>query len=57
MTDDKLDALLRKVPTSRRKVVKGLLIGTFVAPMVSSFPMDGRQAMAQAIIQANGTIS
>ena len=34
---------------SRRKAVKALLIGTFVAPVVSSFPLDGRFAANQAM--------
>ena len=48
MTKDRIDNLLRKVPISRRKAVKALLIGTFVAPVVTSFPMDGRFAMDKA---------
>ena len=56
MTDDRLDSLLHKVPVSRRRVVKGLLIGTFAAPMVASFPMDGRLSI-DAMAQANGTTS
>ncbi|MEP9390175.1 hypothetical protein [Mesorhizobium sp. KR9-304] len=56
MTDDRLDSLLRKVPASRRQVVKGLLVGTFAVPMVTSFPMDGRLSM-DAMAQANGSTS
>lgn len=57
MTDDRLNSLLHKVPASRRKVIKGLLIGAFAVPMVTSFPMDGRlniEAMAQL---SNGSAS
>ena len=56
MTDDRLDGLLRKVPASRRKVIKGLLIGTFAVPMVTTFTMDGRLSMDE-MAQANGTTS
>ena len=56
MADDRLDGLLRKVPASRRKVIKGLLIGTFAVPVVTSFPMDGRLSM-DAMAQANGSTS
>ncbi|MCI5073613.1 hypothetical protein [Oricola sp.] len=57
MSDERLDKLLLKVPASRRKVVKGLLIGAFAAPMVTSFPMDGRLAVDQAMAAPNGTTS
>jgi hypothetical protein len=57
MTNDRLDALLHKVPTTRRKVIKGLLAGVFVVPMVTSFPMDGRLAVDQAMAQVNGSSS
>lgn len=57
MTQDKLDNLLRKVPVDRRKVVKTLLIGSFVVPTVASFPMDGRFAIDQAMAQPNDTVS
>ncbi len=48
MAKDRIDNLLRKVPISRRKAVKALLIGTFAAPIVTSFPLDGRFAVDRA---------
>ena len=48
MAKNRIDDLLRKVPVSRRKAVKALLIGTFAAPVVASYPMKGRFAMDQA---------
>ena len=57
MTDDRLDGLLRKVPASRRKVIKGLLIGTFAVPVVTSFPMDGRLSMNAMAQTGNGSTS
>lgn len=57
MTDDRLNDLLRKVPASRRKVIKGLLIGTFAAPVVTSFPMDGRLSMDAMAQSGNGSAS
>ena len=57
MTDDRLDGLLRKVPASRRKVIKGLLIGTFAVPVVTSFPMDGRLSMDAMAQVSNGSTS
>ena len=57
MNDDRLDNLLHKVPVSRRKLVKGLLIGTFAVPMVTSFPMDGRLSIDAMAQFGNGSIS
>lgn len=57
MTDDRLNSLLHKVPASRRKVVKGLLIGAFAVPMVTSFPMDGRLSMDAMAQCGNGACS
>ena len=57
MTDDRLDGLLRKVPASRRKVIKGLLIGAFAVPVVTSFPMDGRLSMEAMAQVSNGSTS
>ena len=57
MTDDRLDGLLRKVPASRRKVIKGLLIGAFAVPVVTSFPMDGRLSMDAMAQTGNGSTS
>ena len=57
MTDDRLDGLLRKVPASRRKVIKGLLIGAFAVPVVTSFPMDGRLSMDAMAQAGNGSTS
>lgn len=42
MSEDSIDRLLHKVPPTRRQVIKRLLVGTFVVPVVSSFPLDGR---------------
>jgi len=54
---DRIDDLLRRVPVDRRKVVKALLIGSFVVPTVASFPMDGRfSVQAQALAQ-NDTVA
>ena len=49
MAKNRIDELLRKVPVSRRNAVKALLIGTFVAPVVTSFPLDGRFTVDQAM--------
>jgi hypothetical protein len=57
VTKDRLDDILHKVPASRRKVLRTLLIGTFAAPVVASFPMDGRSSVAQAQIFINSTHS
>jgi len=57
VTNDRLDELLRKVPTSRRKVLKGMLIGAFVVPMVTSFPMDGRLSNVALAQVGNSTTS
>ena len=60
MAEDRIDNLLRKLPVSRRKAVKALLIGTFVTPVVASFPMDGRFAMDEASaagLLGNGSLS
>ncbi len=57
MAQDKIDSLLRKVPISRRKAVKALLIGTFAAPIVTSFPLDGRFAVDQASAGFLGNLS
>ena len=57
MADDRLDGLLRKVPASRRKVIKGLLIGAFAVPVGTSFPMDGRLSMDAMAQTGNGSTS
>jgi hypothetical protein len=57
VTKDRLDDILHKGPASRRKVLRTLLIGTFAAPVVASFPMDGRSSVAQAQIFINSTHS
>lgn len=57
MTNDRFDKMLHKVPASRRKVVKGLLTGVFVVPMVTSFPIDGRLAVDQAMAAINSSTS
>ena len=57
MSQDRIDNLLRKVPVSRRKAIKTLLIGGFVAPVVASFPMDGRFAIDQAMAVTNMTMT
>ena len=54
--EDRIDNLLRKVPVDRRKVVKTLLIGSFVVPTVASFPMDGRFEISSALAQ-NDTVT
>jgi hypothetical protein len=54
LAQDRIDSLLRKVPVSRRKAVKVLLIGSFVVPVVASFPMDGRFAISSAMAQQAG---
>ena len=50
---DSIDKLLHKVPTSRRQVIKSLLVGAFVVPVVSSFPLDGRLGVNQAMAAPN----
>lgn len=58
VSEDSLDKLLRKVPETRRSVIKKLLIGAFVVPAVSVFPLDGRKAVAaQGPSDPNTTIS
>ncbi len=54
MAQDRIDSVLRKVPVSRRKAIKALLIGSFVAPVVASFPMDGRFAISSAMAEQAG---
>lgn len=55
MSEDSIDKLLRKVPETRRQVIKNLLVGAFVVPVVSAFPLDGRAAMYSSAGAANGT--
>jgi len=54
---DRIDKALGKLPMSRRKAVRALLIGAFAAPLVASFPMDGRFAVDQAMAASNATTS
>jgi hypothetical protein len=52
MAEDRLDKILSKVPVSRRAAIKGILATTaFVAPMIASFPMDGRITISRAMAQ------
>jgi hypothetical protein len=53
VTEDSIDRLLYKVPETRRRVIKKLLIGAFVVPVVSVFPLDGRHALAQGTAVSN----
>jgi hypothetical protein len=56
MSDKRIDDLLRKVPVTRRRAVKTLLAAGFVAPVIASFPMDGRFEIDKALAQtANGS--
>ena len=57
MAQDKINNLLRKVPISRRKAVKALLIGTFAAPIVTSFPLMGVSQSDQASAGFLGNLS
>lgn len=45
MSEDSIDRLLHKVPPTRRQVIKRLLVGAFVVPVVSSFPLDRGTAL------------
>ncbi len=49
MSDKRIDDFLRKMPVSRRRVVKTLLAAGFAAPIVASFPMDGRFNIDKAL--------
>jgi len=53
VSEDSIDRLLHKVPETRRRVIKGLLVGAFVVPVVSAFPLDGRNAVNQAMAAFN----
>jgi len=56
VSEDSIDKLLRKVPATRRQVIKRLLMGAFVVPVVSSFPLDRSSALYLSSAGAsNGT--
>ena len=58
MTKDKLDEILAKAQSTRRGMLKGMMVGSaFVVPMVASFSMDGRLTTSQALAQgSNATV-
>jgi hypothetical protein len=42
MSEEKIDALLKKVDAEKRSTLKRLILGTmFSVPAITSFPMDG----------------
>ncbi len=58
MSDKRIDDFLHKVPVSRRRALKTLVAAGFAAPVVASFPMDGRFNIGKALAAApNGTTS
>ena len=58
MTQDRLDEILAKTRSTRRGMLKAMMVGSaFVAPMVASFSMDGRLTTSQALAQgSNATV-
>jgi hypothetical protein len=58
VTKDRLDAILEKSQSTRRGMLKAMMVGSaFVVPMVASFSMDGRLTTSQALAQGSNATS